>query len=113
MWRKLAVAPVVVALSCCDQISNEAGGSSYAPPPSDFLRRVDGRCPEVSDHYGDGRRCQEEALRSRCNFIDECLLECALDEADDRVAGGCKHICMNNFPNLKWSPPQESADCSN
>ncbi|MFD2168295.1 hypothetical protein ACFSJY_18705 [Thalassotalea euphylliae] len=54
--------------------------------------------------------CVVSKIANRCNKIDDCYSYCLATDLDEKVGGGCAHIC--NYSNQEnWWLPDEVKDC--
>lgn len=53
--------------------------------------------------------CAIEALRKRCNKIDDCLVYCAGNDIGADIGGGCAHLCR--YRDERYEPSQEAIAC--
>ena len=55
--------------------------------------------------------CIVSKIANRCNKIDDCYSYCLATELNEKVGGGCAHIC--NYSNKQeWNLPQEVKACT-
>jgi hypothetical protein len=90
---------------------------SSAEVPQDPIVRMEqslnGSCnyPVLDTVKSDKRlMCELEALRSRCNQIDDCYVYCIGKDVGKDVGGGCAHLC-NYGLRKEWAPPTAVLKC--
>ena len=54
--------------------------------------------------------CTLDALRKRCNKIDDCYVYCLGNDVGENIGGGCAHLC-NYGLRQEWSLPPEARAC--
>src|SRR5258708_6408102 len=52
--------------------------------------------------------CALDALRARCNKIDDCYVYCIGNDVGEHIAGGCTHVCNYGLRG-KWEPAKKIA----
>ncbi len=88
---------------------------SGAPSSVDLMdRALNGSCryPIMEKNPRDDRlTCTIDALRNRCNKIDDCYVYCLGNDVGANIGGGCDHLC-NYGLRKDWSPPKEIEMCA-
>jgi hypothetical protein len=97
-----------------------AGAESREPKPEDpsekvaqMERALNGSCsyPILEKNKTNKElMCALDALRARCNKIDDCYVYCAGNDVGAQIGGGCTHLC-NYSLREKWQPPEGYAAC--
>ena len=54
--------------------------------------------------------CFINAVATRCNTVDSCLLNCWSDRSGDGIGGGCHHLCWGYAPE-DWEIPSDAKMC--
>ena len=54
--------------------------------------------------------CAINAIRERCNKIDDCYSYCLSQNIGEGVGGGCGHLCNYSNQN-EWKPPKSIMSC--
>lgn len=80
-----------------------------------MFQQLDGSCGyHVSIKYPQDREllCWLDALRHRCNKVDDCYAYCFGRDVGEGIGGGCVHLCN---PGMKqhWVPPESTMACVN
>ena len=56
--------------------------------------------------------CEINALKSRCNVTDDCMVTCLASTGGREIGGGCAHICASQLNTIKgWRPPPDYNAC--
>lgn len=77
-------------------------------------RALNGSCryPIMEKNQRDEKlTCALNALRNRCNEIDDCYVYCLGNDVGVNVGGGCEHLC-NYGLRKPWSPPKGIEACT-
>jgi len=57
-------------------------------------------------------QCCVSKLSTRCSAADDCLVQCIAKGMNDKVGGGCWHLCFETkFDLSKWSEPKGWSTC--
>ena len=58
-------------------------------------------------------QCYISKLSVRCTEADDCLVQCIASGMNDKVGGGCWHLCFETkFDLSKWSKPKGWGTCT-
>lgn len=102
------------AVGCLAPLALSANSSDDAFAKIDQMRRdLNGSCSySVLEEYRENREllCQLDALRKRCNKIDDCYVYCIGRNVGESIGGGCTHLC-NYRLKVDWSPPESAKAC--
>lgn len=91
-----------------------AGSSDDALAKVDQMHReLNGTCSyPVLEAYRENREvlCLVEALRKRCNKIDDCHVYCIGQGVGQSIGGGCAHLCNYGLKE-DWRLPDGAQAC--
>ena len=116
--RRIGTAAVALLIAAC---ASQATAPITLGTAEDSFARVnrmfeelDGKCryPVMERHQANRELvCQLDALRQRCNKIDDCYVYCIGRDVGEGIGGGCVHLC--NYRLLEeWAPPESAKKCS-
>ena len=72
-----------------------------------MYKNLDGTCnyPILKEHkYNPKFMCKINALKERCNKIDDCYVYCYSNDVGVRIGGGCTHLCNYSLKKEHTSP---------
>ena len=94
--------------------------STHAATHDEFLARVNKMHRELNgscrypilekNKQAKETMCVLDALRARCNKIDDCYVYCIGNDVGVEVGGGCAHLC-NYGLRAEWEAPKGMEAC--
>ena len=80
-----------------------------------FLEAPYAACKSNAPHpaqLNSNERCLVRKLTTRCSAADDCLVQCISRGMNNKVGGGCWHLCFESkFSLSKWSEPKGWVEC--
>ncbi len=120
MQGRIFIGVILALLAPLAVASGQAAGDGSKPIEdraakiARMYRELDGTCryPVLEKYRQDQRLlCGIDALRQRCNAIDDCYAYCLGQGVGEGVGGGCAHLC-NYAGREAWAPPEAEAACA-
>ena len=106
----MIVCSLLVACSGRDNIKSEESGFDEV---GKMYHELNGSCdyPVLEKYKHDEKlMCQLNALKARCNKIDDCYVYCYGNDVGKDIGGGCVHLC-NYALRHEWSSPESMEKC--
>jgi hypothetical protein len=111
--------PGLVCLSDAEVASQETKDKAYEKWRSSldfsFLEKPYAKCKmdKPTRALSAQEQCYISKLSARCSEADDCLVQCIGSGMNDKVGGGCWHLCFETkFDLSKWSEPKGWGVCT-